>query len=61
MLKMPVITTEGVKRDYQRSVTAPVTRDGRTFEVTWLPRSAASYDAWQWERVPGVPDSACRP
>ena len=61
VLIMPVITTEGVKRDPARKLTAPVTRDGKTFEVTWLPRSAATYDAWQWERVAGVPDSACRP
>jgi len=61
ILVMPVITTEGVKRDFTRTLTAPVTRDGKTFEATWLPRTAATYDAWQWERVPGVPDSKCRP
>jgi predicted metalloprotease with PDZ domain len=61
VVTMPVITTEGVKRDPQRTLTAPVTRDGKTFEVTWLPRTAASFDAWQWTRVAGVPDSACRP
>jgi predicted metalloprotease with PDZ domain len=61
VMTMPVITTEGAKRDPQRTLTAPVTRDGRTFEVTWLPRTAATIDAWQWERVSGVPDSACRP
>ncbi len=61
VVTMPVITTEGAKRDPQWTLTAPVTRDGRTFEVTWLPRTAATFDAWQWERVAGVPDSACRP
>lgn len=61
VMTMPVITTEGAKRDPQWKLTAPVTRDGKTFEVTWLPRTEATFDAWQWERVAGVPDSACRP
>jgi len=61
VLVMPVITTEGVKRDVARTLTAPVTRDGKTFEATWLPRTAVTYDAWQWERAPGVPDAQCRP
>jgi predicted metalloprotease with PDZ domain len=61
VMTMPVITTEGAKRDPQQTLTAPVTRDGRAFEVTWLPRTAATFDAWQWERVAGVPDGACRP
>src|SRR6185312_4366575 len=61
VLTMPVITTEGAKRDPQWRLTAPLTRGGRTFEVTWLPRTQARFDAWQWERTPGVPDSVCRP
>lgn len=61
VMVMPVITTETVKRDPERTLTAPVTRDGKTFDVTWLPRTAATFDAWQWERVADVPDSACRP
>lgn len=61
VVTMPVITTEGAKRDPQWTLTAPVTRDGKAFQATWLPRTAATFDAWQWERVAGVPDSACRP
>jgi predicted metalloprotease with PDZ domain len=54
------ITTEGVKRDPTSTLDIQVTRDGKTFPITFLPRGAA-FDAYQWERVPGVPDSACRP
>jgi len=61
VVTLPVITTEGAKRDPQWRLTAPVTRDGDTFEATWLPRTQATFDAWQWERAPGVPDSVCRP
>ncbi|WP_293454715.1 hypothetical protein [Phenylobacterium sp.] len=61
VLTMPVITTEGVKRDPLRTLTASVSREGKTFDVTWLPRTGTVFDAWQWERAPGVPDSACRP
>jgi len=61
VVTMPVITTEGAKRDPNWTLTATVTRAGRTFEVTWLPRTQAAYDTWQWERAPGVPDDRCRP
>jgi predicted metalloprotease with PDZ domain len=56
---LPIITTDGVKREWKETVTVQVTRDGKTFPITYLPRGAA-YDAYQWERVPGVTDSACR-
>jgi len=36
-----------------------VTRDGRTFAITYLPRGKR-VDAYQWERVPGVAQSACK-
>lgn len=57
---LPVITTEGVRRHHQRTITAKVARGAQTFEVTYLPRGEAM-DTYQWERVAGVPDSACRP
>ncbi len=57
---LPPLTSEGPRRDPQATVTAQVTRDGGTFPITWLPRGEAA-DGYQWERVPGVPDSACRP
>lgn len=58
--EMPVITTEGVKRDPLRSMTVVVLRDGQKVPVAYLPRSLATYPAYQWERVPGVADAACR-
>ncbi|MDZ4370582.1 MAG: hypothetical protein U1C74_04075, partial [Phenylobacterium sp.] len=60
VVAMPVLTTEGVRRDPERTVTMAVKRGEQTFEVTYLPRGDA-FDTWQWERVPGVPESACRP
>jgi predicted metalloprotease with PDZ domain len=53
------ITTEGVKRDPTGTVTATVTRDGKSKLITFLPRGKA-VDAFQWERNADVPDSACR-
>ncbi|MBS0334710.1 MAG: hypothetical protein JSS35_18220 [Proteobacteria bacterium] len=57
---LPPLTSEGPRRDPQATVTAKVTRGGKTFQITWLPRGEA-VDGYQWERVPGVPDEACRP
>jgi hypothetical protein len=37
-----------------------VTRGETKLDVTYLPRGAA-VDAWQWVRVPGVPEARCRP
>jgi predicted metalloprotease with PDZ domain len=53
------ITTEGVRRDPEGTVTATVTRAGKTFPLTFLPRGKA-VDAYQWERIASVPDAACR-
>jgi hypothetical protein len=53
------ITTEGVKRDPAATVTATVSRDGKTFPVTFLPRGKA-VDAFQWERDSTIPDAQCR-
>lgn len=61
ILQMPVITTEGVKRDPERTLTVEVLRDGKATSITYLPRSLAKYAGYQWERVADVPESACRP
>ncbi len=53
------LTTEGVFRDPSRTLTVEVTRGGRTFPITYLPRGEA-VNAYRWERIAGVPDSACR-
>jgi predicted metalloprotease with PDZ domain len=59
-IELPQLTSDGPRRDPQSMVTAKVTRDGKTFPVTWSPHGEA-VDGYQWERVPGVPESACRP
>jgi predicted metalloprotease with PDZ domain len=53
------LTTEGVFLDPSRTLMVNVTRDGKTFPITYLPRGEA-VPAYQWERIPTVPDSACR-
>ena len=49
---------DSVQGDPTRTLTLKVTRDGRTFAVTYLPRGE-TVEAWQWERVAGVPDGKC--
>jgi hypothetical protein len=53
------VALDAVQADVNRTFTLHVTRDGRTFPITYLPRGEA-VDAYQWERIPGVPDSQCR-
>jgi len=55
----PTITTDGARRDPAATVTATVTRDGKSFTITFLPRGKA-VDAFQWERNADVPDGECR-
>jgi predicted metalloprotease with PDZ domain len=52
-------STDGAQRDPNMPLTMQVTRDGKTFEVTYLPRGELR-DAYQWERIAGVPEDACR-
>jgi predicted metalloprotease with PDZ domain len=52
--------TESAFRDPEMTVDAQITRDGKSFSVTYLPRGEA-IDAYQWERVPGTPDITGRP
>lgn len=53
------VALDGVQGDQTRKLTLQVTRDGQTFPVTYLPRGEM-VEAWQWVRIPGVPDNACR-
>ena len=48
---------DALQRDVTRTFDLLVTRDGKTFPISYLPRGEA-VDAYQWERVPGVPESA---
>lgn len=50
---------DDVQSDVHKTLTLNVTRDGKTFTTTYLPRGKA-VDAYQWERVPGVPASTCK-
>ena len=53
------VALDAVQADVNRMFTVKVTRDGKTFPITYLPRSGA-VDAYQWERIPTVPDNVCR-
>jgi len=52
------VAMDSVQGDPQRTLTLHVTRAGKAFDITYLPRGE-TVDAWQWARVPGVPDSRC--
>ena len=52
------VAMDSVQGNPTRTLTLRVTRDGRTFPITYLPRGE-TVEAYQWARVAGVPDSAC--
>src|SRR6185437_2297425 len=52
------VALDSVQGDPTRTLTLHVTRAGRTFDVTYLPRGE-TVDAYQWARVPAVPESKC--
>jgi predicted metalloprotease with PDZ domain len=52
------VALDSVQGDPTRTLTLHVTRSGRAFDVTYLPRGE-TVDAYQWARVPGVPESRC--
>ena len=54
------VALDAVQGDVTRMLNLQVTRDGKTFPLTYLPRGDA-VDAYQWERVPGTPGSTCKP
>ena len=47
-----------IQADQKATVTVQVRRNGSVFPLTWLPRGASA-QAYQWRRVPSVPDSKC--
>ncbi|MBA4010442.1 MAG: peptidase M61 [Phenylobacterium sp.] len=49
---------DALQGDPQLQLTLQVTRDGKTFPISYLPR-AEEVEIYQWKRVPGVPDTAC--
>ena len=48
---------DALQRDVARTFDLMVTRAGKTFPISYLPRGEA-VDAWQWERIPGASDDA---
>ena len=52
-------STDGAQRDSNVPLVVHVTRGDQTLDVTYIPRGELR-DVYQWERVPGVPESACR-
>jgi predicted metalloprotease with PDZ domain len=52
------VAMDSVQGDPTRMLTLKVTRDGKTFPITYLPRGEV-VDAYQWARVAGVPDARC--
>jgi hypothetical protein len=50
---------DAIQADVNRTFTLKETRDGKTFPITYLPRGEA-VDAYQWERIPGAPEDACK-
>jgi hypothetical protein len=50
---------DATQGDVNQTLTLKVVRDGKIVPITYLPRGEA-VDAYQWERVPGVPETACR-
>jgi predicted metalloprotease with PDZ domain len=54
------VALDAVQAETNHVLTLQVTRDGRTFPITYLPRGKA-VDAYQWVRTKGVPESRCKP
>ena len=49
---------DALQGDPEKQLTLQVTRGGKTFPISYLPR-AEEVEIYQWKRVPGVPDKAC--
>ncbi|HEY0594945.1 hypothetical protein [Sphingopyxis sp.] len=52
------IALDALQGDASRPFTVEVTRSGRSFPITYLPRGEA-VEAYQWERDPAVPETMC--
>ena len=54
------VALDAVQGDVTRMLDLQVTRNGKTFPLTYLPRGDA-VEAYQWERIPGDRSGACTP
>ena len=52
------VPQDGIQGDQKATLTLAIRRDGRDFNIAYLPRGE-TVQAYQWERVRGVPDKAC--
>jgi hypothetical protein len=53
------VALDNVQADIARKLVLTVTREGRSFPLSYLPRGAG-VAAYQWERAPGTSDAKCR-
>lgn len=52
------VAMDAVQGDQQRKLTLQVTRAGKTFPITYLPRGE-EVEVYQWRRVPGTDEGKC--
>jgi hypothetical protein len=52
------VPQDGIQADQTEILHLEISRDGKVFPLSYLPRGE-TVPAYQWERVAGVPDSAC--
>jgi predicted metalloprotease with PDZ domain len=52
------VPQDGIQGNQTEQQTLSIKREDKTFTITYLPRGE-TVQAYQWERVPGVPDGAC--
>jgi len=50
---------DAIQADVHRTFTLQVTRDGKTFPIIYVRRGDA-VDAYQWERISGISEDACK-
>jgi hypothetical protein len=53
------VAMDKIQGEQDARLTLDVSRDGRRFPVTYLPRGER-VQVWQWQRVSGVADSKCQ-
>ncbi|WP_419814300.1 peptidase M61 [Glacieibacterium sp.] len=53
------VALDAVQAEVNRTLALQVTRDGKTFPLTYLPRGKP-VEAYQWTRKPGVPEASCK-
>jgi predicted metalloprotease with PDZ domain len=51
---------DGAQEDPDREMRVTVARDGKPLDIHFKPKGTKTLDGYQWERVPGLPDGACR-